>query len=422
MQAPDGSAVPLVHGEVCPEKVIVTESGETKLLGFGFASVLDRVSQTQAGDFKGKVRGIPPEQLRGEKANRRFDIYSAGVMLCEGLTGQSLWGELGNLEITSRLARNELASVPEFVAALPGDLREVCTRATDPQPENRYSTALEFKRALLDCAHQHDLLVAHTDLAEYVEAMFTAGREQIERMAEGRRLEGEGPRPGVPEMVTLAPVEELKATTPEAITSPAAQSIAGSERRQVGGELTSPAARADLPVRPPETVGRRRRLPAVLIGAAAAIPVIAFAVARFGTTPVAPGQGGAPAAGTPMASPVPAQAHPPGVVRAEEKAVLGAAPVAEGQGQAPEDPPRATPVPSRQRHLAHRRVASGPPPPPAAEVRPAVGPTVEQPHRWNGRSLDLDNPYPAGSPASLQPARARRTIDPSNPWSSGDTR
>src|SRR6185369_2125755 len=85
----DGTPLHMVHRDLSPENVIVTEDGEAKILDFGIAKANDSISQTQAGAFKGKLRSMPPEQLRGDRVDRRADVYAAGVMLCEGLTGQS---------------------------------------------------------------------------------------------------------------------------------------------------------------------------------------------------------------------------------------------------------------------------------------------------------------------------------------------
>src|SRR3954447_15335002 len=148
MRGADGRPLHVVHRDLSPENVIVTQLGECKILDFGIAKAIDSLSHTQAGFCKGKLKNMPPEQLLGEKVDRRADIFAAGVMLWEGLSGRALWGNIGNAAIASRLAQGDLPSLAELAPGVPQELRELCARAMNVQADGRFATALEFRDAL----------------------------------------------------------------------------------------------------------------------------------------------------------------------------------------------------------------------------------------------------------------------------------
>ena len=86
----DGTPLNIVHRDVSPQNVFVTFDGQVKLLDFGIAKAANMTHQTHAGVLKGKVSYISPEQARAEKVDARADVFSAGVILWEALTGRSL--------------------------------------------------------------------------------------------------------------------------------------------------------------------------------------------------------------------------------------------------------------------------------------------------------------------------------------------
>src|SRR5262249_36257827 len=88
----DGTTLEVVHRDVSPHNVMVTYDGHVKLLDFGVAKTLAARHLTRPGGVKGKLAYLAPEALRGERVDRRADIFSVGVMLWEILAGRRLWG------------------------------------------------------------------------------------------------------------------------------------------------------------------------------------------------------------------------------------------------------------------------------------------------------------------------------------------
>src|SRR5437879_5369505 len=83
----------LVDRDVSPQNVLVSYAGEVKLVDFGIAKATSKARQTAAGVIKGKYYYMSPEQAWGEQINARSDIFSAGIVLYEMITGQMLYLE-----------------------------------------------------------------------------------------------------------------------------------------------------------------------------------------------------------------------------------------------------------------------------------------------------------------------------------------
>jgi serine/threonine-protein kinase len=87
----DGKGLGLIHRDVSPQNILVGVDGLARVLDFGVAKAAGRVHVTQSGEVKGKIPYMPPEQLAGEDLDRTVDVYAAGVVLWEMLTGRRLF-------------------------------------------------------------------------------------------------------------------------------------------------------------------------------------------------------------------------------------------------------------------------------------------------------------------------------------------
>lgn len=142
----DGRPLGLVHRDVTPHNVIVTHEGQVKLIDFGIARGFESCADTQVGTFKGKASYCAPEQARGERVDRRADLFAVGVMLWEALTQRRMWPELDEVAIVQRLRAGE---VPALADGAHPELRAVCRRALAIAPEERPATAAELAEAIV---------------------------------------------------------------------------------------------------------------------------------------------------------------------------------------------------------------------------------------------------------------------------------
>src|SRR5450432_3937723 len=137
----DGRPLEVVHRDVSPHNVIVTYDGHVKLLDFGVAKTLAACHQTRPGGVKGKLCYLAPEAVRGDRVDRRGDIFSVGVMLWEILAGRRLWDPASDNGVAWRLSMGEPPPALPPELAIPDGLREVCARALALEPAERYQTA-----------------------------------------------------------------------------------------------------------------------------------------------------------------------------------------------------------------------------------------------------------------------------------------
>jgi len=139
----------IVHRDVTPANVILTSDGGVKLTGFGLAKGTQDHQLTTPGTVLGSLNYISPEQIKGStKLDCRTDIYSAGVVLYEALTGRRPFHRKSQFELM--LAHmSELPPAPTIVNPdVPAELSEIVLIAMAKEPLARFQTAEEFRQRL----------------------------------------------------------------------------------------------------------------------------------------------------------------------------------------------------------------------------------------------------------------------------------
>ncbi|PZR04339.1 MAG: hypothetical protein DI536_34520 [Archangium gephyra] len=138
----------VIHRDVAEKNIMVTYEGVTKLLDFGIAKALGRGGATSVGMVKGTSGYMSPEQIRGEPLDPRSDIFALGVVLHECLTGLRLFHGKTPEEGMMAALREEVQPPSKWNKEVPPELDGVVLRALQRDREKRFSTALEFARAL----------------------------------------------------------------------------------------------------------------------------------------------------------------------------------------------------------------------------------------------------------------------------------
>ncbi|HEY0992090.1 MAG TPA: serine/threonine-protein kinase, partial [Kofleriaceae bacterium] len=87
----DGTPLAIIHRDVSPQNLFVSADGVCRVLDFGVSKIASDRRRTDTGLLKGKLPYMAPEQLHGEVADPRADIWAVGVMLWEALTGERLF-------------------------------------------------------------------------------------------------------------------------------------------------------------------------------------------------------------------------------------------------------------------------------------------------------------------------------------------
>jgi eukaryotic-like serine/threonine-protein kinase len=148
--AKDERGVPLhiVHRDVSPQNVLVGVDGVARVLDFGVAKAARRIMETEAGRLKGKFRYMAPEQIRHDSFDHRVDIFAAGVVLWEALTGKGLFVADEPMRTMTLVVESEIPAPSSIVPGLSEEIDRVVARALERDPERRYQTARELAVAL----------------------------------------------------------------------------------------------------------------------------------------------------------------------------------------------------------------------------------------------------------------------------------
>jgi eukaryotic-like serine/threonine-protein kinase len=143
-----GASMNIVHRDVSPDNVLVGFNGTVKMVDFGIAKASSSLSTTNAGTVKGKYAYMSPEQLSGQKADPRTDVYAMGVVLYELITG----GRPFQGPSEGALVRSILQDTPrpprETRPALAPELEELTLRAIARNPQERFPSAESMATAL----------------------------------------------------------------------------------------------------------------------------------------------------------------------------------------------------------------------------------------------------------------------------------
>jgi len=147
-----GKPLGLVHRDVSPQNIMVGVNGGAKVLDFGVAKAAGAAQTTKEGTIKGKIAYMSPEQIYGDKLDRRADIYAAGVVLWELLTGRRLFAGDANEPAIAKALEAVIDPPGLLVPTLPAELDDVAMRALSRSREDRFDTALEMAHALTSAA------------------------------------------------------------------------------------------------------------------------------------------------------------------------------------------------------------------------------------------------------------------------------
>lgn len=140
----DGTPLGIIHRDVSPQNVIITYDGRVKVLDFGIARMADSPCRTQAGQIKGKLSYMAPEQLTSEQLDRRADVFAVGCMLWRAATGRKLWAKMSTSDIMRCLIQGDIPR-PSTVQPVSPRLEEIVMRALAPDRSQRYASALELR-------------------------------------------------------------------------------------------------------------------------------------------------------------------------------------------------------------------------------------------------------------------------------------
>jgi serine/threonine protein kinase len=243
-----GTSLGLVHRDVSPSNVLVSRTGNVKLIDFGITRSFLAERRTFPGELKGKLRYMSPEQILGADIDARSDLFAVGVVLAEMLVGRALFSGKSDLDVLTRISRGDLGVLKD--GQIPRDLLGVLEVALAHRPGNRFQTAREFATKLEDVAQDRGFRLDDTTTVPYLHALGILPSSSGTRLSAGRIV----PPPPSP----LPPVEGRRS---DSITPPAPQDL--SARLVAACAPTGP---------PPALLTQPKRVPSLVTRAVVAPP------------------------------------------------------------------------------------------------------------------------------------------------------
>lgn len=234
----DGIEMNIVHRDITPGNLMISKAGEVKILDFGIALMASDEENRDPHAPKGKPGYMAPEQAAGMAADHRADLFSLGVILWEMCAKRRLF------KCKSAQERLDFAKrvVPpsHYQNDLPEGVDDIIIKALADKPDDRYSSAAQFRDAILDLMHHHGLRAGRSTLAKHMSALF---KEESRRQSDEYSIDKEigdlsmeeldllranhPPRRRIPTNRLVSTVNSRKDTMEHAIASQKKRSLYG---------------------------------------------------------------------------------------------------------------------------------------------------------------------------------------------------
>lgn len=140
----------IIHRDIKPSNIIITTDGTPKILDFGIATIIKKEEEDKDHLIMGTPSYMSPEQVKGEHLDERSDIYSLGVLLHQMLTGNAPYDTttLTEFDINKKVIEEPLPRLKTYYKYVSEKVQKVVDKATAKNPEDRYQSCAEFKKAL----------------------------------------------------------------------------------------------------------------------------------------------------------------------------------------------------------------------------------------------------------------------------------
>ncbi len=168
-----GESLQVVHRDVSLHNVLLSFDGEVKIIDFGVVKAEGRVTKTQKGTVKGKLTYMSPEQLRGLPVDCRSDVFSAGIVLYELLTGRRLFLTKSARETVRKIRDAKVVPLRTFNQRIPAALEAIVLKALSRHRDDRYQTAGELQAALQHFAFTRRQTCSRAAVSNWLRAQFS---------------------------------------------------------------------------------------------------------------------------------------------------------------------------------------------------------------------------------------------------------
>ena len=248
----DGVLVGLVHRDVSPQNVLVTYDGVVKVVDFGVAKATARLdTQTEAGQLKGKIAYMSPEQLRGEKIDRRTDVFAMGILLYMMTTGKHPFRGDDQAQTITRISSDEPAILPStLVPGYPPGLEACVMQALAKDSAKRYPSANDMLIGLTRALPSAMRESTDEEVSEFIRRLLPDRLERQKQaiknaleQADRREMSRSAPQLHLPDAASDEPATVLEGIGREETPSTDGRSLPGASSTEPPPSFAKPGLR-----------------------------------------------------------------------------------------------------------------------------------------------------------------------------------
>lgn len=168
-----GAPLNIVHRDVTPENIMVAWNGNVKILDFGIAKANSQTDQTKAGEIKGKLSYMSPEQAMGKTLDARSDVFSLGIVLYEWITGYRLFTGENEMAILKAIIDGKIYPPSYFREDIPDEIERILMRALEKDRNLRYQSARDMQLDILEWLAHAEFAPSNAHLANFMKQIFS---------------------------------------------------------------------------------------------------------------------------------------------------------------------------------------------------------------------------------------------------------
>jgi serine/threonine protein kinase len=177
-----GRPLNIVHCDMSPQNIVISFSGQIKLVDFGVAKAASRFEQAQSGVVKGKLAYMSPEQIQGKPMDARSDVFSAGIVLWELCTWKRLFGSFTPNEIVKLIPSGNVPAPSRVNSEVTPALESVILKALQKDPLARFQSALEMHQALSEVMQDDGVSAEASELSAFMHRVFEHKLDSVRRI------------------------------------------------------------------------------------------------------------------------------------------------------------------------------------------------------------------------------------------------